>query len=80
MMKTGSSLTRDIVGPAGSTSDGAFSCRGCEDELCRGGGGLLLEDCAPAFEEPEVVRRERAMDRTLANLEIWLDGIKKDLA
>jgi hypothetical protein len=80
MMKTGSSLTRDIVGPAGSTRDGAFSCTGCEDELWRGGGGLLLEDCARAFEEPEAARRAMAMNRTLANLGIWLDGIQKDLA
>jgi hypothetical protein len=49
--KTGSELVSEIVGPAGSTSDGAFSCTkpwGCEEDalwpLAGGAAELLLED------------------------------------
>ena len=50
MRKTGSELTSEMVGPAGSISVGAFSCwKGCEDELCPFadlGAEPLSEDCA----------------------------------
>jgi hypothetical protein len=61
MTKTGSRLTREIVGPAGSTRVGAFS--GCipeepEEELCD---SLLEEACAQAKTEP-VRQRYNAAD------------------
>ena len=49
MRKTGSTLTSEMVGPAGSTSEGAFSRTksGEEDEVCSSADELaepLLED------------------------------------
>jgi hypothetical protein len=42
MRKTGSVLIIEMVGPAGSTSEGAFSCAisGDEDEVCSSLGAL----------------------------------------
>jgi hypothetical protein len=50
MIKTGSGLTSEMVGPAGSIDEGDLSCwKGCEDELCPFsdlGAEPLSEDCA----------------------------------
>jgi hypothetical protein len=55
---------------------GAFSWIGCDDELCRLAGGLLLEDCAPAGGALEAVRTKMATGRTIAILVNGLYGIK----
>jgi hypothetical protein len=72
MRKTGSVLTSEIVGPAGSTSEGAFSRTksGEDDEVCSLPDGLaeLLGDwaCAMAGEKP-AKRQKTAADRTVKN-------------
>jgi hypothetical protein len=76
MAKTGSELTREMVGPAGSTSEGAFSCTGWEDELCRSDDGLLLEDCAKATG----AIRSAAAEMRMARLRKGLNDMKKNLA
>jgi hypothetical protein len=70
MMKTGSELTSEMVGPAGSTSEGAFSCTNpcAEDELwpfSEGVAELLLElwERAMAGERP-AGRQRKASDKT----------------
>src|ERR1700688_1471917 len=75
---TGSELTSEMVGPAGSTSEGAFSCGAWDYELCRGAGWLLLEACASAGLVKEPARRKTA--EGMATLENRLHGINKDLA
>src|ERR1700722_16075369 len=76
---TGSLLTSERGGPAGSTSEGAFSWTGCDDELCRAAGGLLLEDCAAAARATEATRTKMATGGTNASLVNGLYGIKGTL-
>jgi hypothetical protein len=70
MRKTGSALTSEMVGPAGSTSEGAFSRTnsGEEDEVCPPPGELaelLLEDWANAVAGVRPAKRQKtAADRT----------------
>jgi hypothetical protein len=69
MRKTGSTLTSEIVGPAGSTSDGAFSRTKSaeEDEVCPPPDGLaeLLEDWVIAVAGKRPAKRQKtAADRT----------------
>jgi hypothetical protein len=70
MRKTGSALTSEIVGPAGSTSEGAFSRTksGEEDEVCPPAdelAELLLEDWARAAAAARPAKRQKtAADST----------------
>jgi hypothetical protein len=70
MTKTGSALTSEMVGPAGSTSEGAFSRTksGEEDDVCPPPdalAGLLLEDWARAAAGARLANRQNtAADRT----------------
>jgi hypothetical protein len=69
MRKTGSALTSEMVGPAGSTNEGAFSRTnsGEEDEVCSPLDGLaeLLEDWANAVAGEKPAKRQKtAADRT----------------
>jgi hypothetical protein len=71
-MKTGSVLTSEIVGPAGSTSEGAFSRTksGEDDEVCSLPDVLaeLLEDWASAVAGEKPAKRQKtAADRTAKN-------------
>ena len=66
-MKTGSALISEMVGPAGSISEGAFSRlkSGEEDEACCFPVSLLLEDWAwAAIGAKQVNRQKTAVDRT----------------
>jgi hypothetical protein len=69
MTNTGSALTSEMVGPAGSTSEGAFSRTnsGEDDEVCPPPDGLavLLEDWAYAASgEYPAKRQKTAANRT----------------
>jgi hypothetical protein len=70
MTKTGSALISEMVGPAGSTSEGAFSRTksGEEDEVCPPPAelaGLLPEDWARAAAGANPANRQKnAADRT----------------
>jgi hypothetical protein len=71
MRKTGSELTSEMVGPAGSTSEGAFSCtKACgEDELCPAPGDLeelLLEDWAQATVDGRTAHRQKTANKKAA--------------
>lgn len=63
MRKTGSELTSEMVGPAGSIADGAFSrWIGCEDELWSFAdleAGPLSGDCARACETDSPAKRQK---------------------
>jgi hypothetical protein len=65
MRKTGSELTSEMVGPAGSTSEGAFSRTksGEEDEVCPPPAclaELLLEDWVRAATGARPANRQKA--------------------
>jgi hypothetical protein len=70
MRKTGSELISEMVGPAGSTSEGAFSraYAGEEEEFCPGPEELeelALEDWARAEGKGRAANRQRrAAERT----------------
>jgi hypothetical protein len=72
-----------MVGPAGSTSEGAFSCANAcaEEELCPAAGGLaglLLDDWAQATAEGRPANRQKAVNERTAEDENAL-SVMKDL-
>jgi hypothetical protein len=69
MTKTGSALTSEMVGPAGSTSEGAFSRTksGEEDDVCPPA-DELLEDWASAAAGAILAKRQNiAAERTVTD-------------
>jgi len=69
MRKTGSVLIIEMVGPAGSTSEGAFSCTksGDEDDVCSPLGELAelpVGWANAAAGEKQAKRQKTATDRT----------------
>jgi hypothetical protein len=71
MTKTGSALISEMVGPAGSTSEGAFSRTksGEEDDVCPPAAelaGLLPEDWALAAAGVRPARRQKTAAGSMA--------------
>jgi hypothetical protein len=73
MMKTGSELVSEMVGPAGSTRDGAFSCTSpcAEEEACpfpEGAVELLGDWAQAAAGGIDASRQRTATDEIAENL------------
>jgi hypothetical protein len=80
MRKTGSALTSEMVGPAGSTSEGAFSRTksGKEEDVCPPPDepGELLEDWARAEAGAIPAKRQRTATGRTAKNEYGLNVMK----
>jgi hypothetical protein len=81
MRKTGSALTSEMVGPAGSTSEGAFSRTksGEEEDVCPTPDEpdeLLLEDWASAETGAMPVIRQKTATGRRAKTEYGLNVMK----
>jgi len=64
MKKSCGELINEIVGPAGSTSVGAFSCRGWDEEPC-----WLLDDWAEAGWIQAEARKKNAAESAPTTLQ-----------
>jgi hypothetical protein len=80
MRNTGSALTSEMVGPAGSTREGAFSRTnsGEEDDVCPldDSDELLLEDWASAEAGARPAKRQNTATGRTAKTEYGLNVMK----